>query len=136
MKHALNGYLFKRATMFMKLLPDDDTKQRLRVIRILQAIGGGLIQSIAALILFFAGGFRLSAMDFLILMGSLWVGNVAFYLLIRSGVNQRFSDPSMTLAQLVWAIFCTLSILFFMVKFRFRMLPFLFMGRNRYLLKY
>lgn len=113
--------------MFSKLIIGGDRKQQLRVVRTLQATGGALIQSIVVLILFFVESFRLSDIDFLILIGSLWIGHIAFFLLIRSGFNQRFSDPSMTNAQIIWAIACNLLILFFMVKFRFMILPFLFL---------
>ena len=94
--------------MCIKLMTDGDKKQQLRVIRILQALGSALIQSTVAWILFFAGGFRLSGIGFTILMGGLWVGHIIFYLLIRSGFNKRFSDPSLTQAQVIWAIFSTL----------------------------
>ncbi|WP_022663795.1 GGDEF domain-containing protein [Desulfospira joergensenii] len=111
--------------MFLKLIPDGDKKQQLRVNRILQAIGSALLQSIVAVILFFAGGFRLSGIDFLALLASLWVGHIVFYLLIRTGFNRRFSDPSLTQAQVIWGIFCTLIILYFMADFRLLILPFL-----------
>ena len=48
-----------------------------------------------------------------------------FYLLIRSGINLRFNDPSMTQAQVIWTIFVVLLTLFFMNRFRFLMVPFL-----------
>lgn len=111
--------------MCIKLMTDGDKNQQLRVIRILQALGSALIQSTVAWILFFAGGFRLSGIGFTILMGGLWVGHISFYLLIRSGFNKRFSDPSLTQALVVWGVFSTLLTLSFMMKFRFMMLPFL-----------
>lgn len=113
--------------MFLNLIIGDDRKQQLRVIRTLQAAGGALIQSIVAVILFFVESFRLSGSDFLILMGSLWIVHIIFFTLMRSGFNQRFSDPSMTYTQVISAIVSNLLILFFMVKFRFLMLPFLFL---------
>lgn len=111
--------------MFGGLIPVDDRKQRLRTIRTLQAMGAALIQSLVALSLFFGGGFRLSATGFSLLMVGFWVGHISFYLLIRSGLNRRFNDPSMTLAQVIWAIFVVLLTLFFMARFRFFMVPFL-----------
>lgn len=111
--------------MFGGLIPDDDRKQQLRTIRTLQAIGAGLIHSLVALSLFFAGGFRLSTTGFSLLLVGFWVGHIAFYLLIRSGLNRRFDDPSMTQAQVIWAIFVVLLTLFFMTRFRFLMVPFL-----------
>ena len=50
--------------MFGGLIPDNDRKQQLRAIRTIQAIGTGLIQSLIALALFFAGGLALSHRHF------------------------------------------------------------------------
>ena len=112
----------------IKLLPDNDKQQRVRTLRLLQAMGGGVIQAIAALLLFLAGGFRLSTSGFVLLMGVLWTIHMAFYSVVRSGLSRRFSDPSLTQAQVIWAIICTLTILFFMAKFRFLLLPFLLLA--------
>lgn len=109
------------------LIPAQDRKQQLRTMRTLQAIGGGLIQSLVALFIFLAGGFSLSGGGFAVLLIGLWVGHAVFYLLIRLGYNQRFGDPSMTQAQVVWAIVCTLLLLLFMTRFRALMLPFLYL---------
>jgi GGDEF domain-containing protein len=80
--------------MFGGLIPADDRKQQLRTIRTVQAIGTGLIQSLVALFLFFAGGFRLSFPGFLVFLVGVWAGHIFFfYLLIRSGINRRFKDP-------------------------------------------
>lgn len=111
--------------MFYGLIPDDDRKQQLRTIRLLQANGGGLILTIVALLAFFAGGFRLSATGFSFLLGGFWAGNIIFYLIVRTGLNRRFNDPSMTQTQMIWAILVVLSTLFFMAQFRFLMIPFL-----------
>jgi len=111
--------------MDLRRISDGDRKQQLRATRTRQGLGSGLIQSIIAVILFWGGGFRLSGSGFLALMTSLWMGNAVFYLLIRSGFNRRFSDPSLTQPQLVWGSLCTLALIYFMVRFRFLMLPFL-----------
>lgn len=107
------------------LIPDDDRRQQLRTIRTIQAMGAGLIQSLIALSLFFAGGFRLSLTGFSLLLICVWVGHIVFYLMIRLGLNLRYKDPSMTQAQVIWAIFVILLTLFFMSRFRFMMVPFL-----------
>jgi diguanylate cyclase (GGDEF)-like protein len=111
--------------MFAGLIPEDDKKQQLRIIRTSQAIGAGMLQALVALTLFFAGGFRLSATGFALLLAGFWLGHITFYVLIRSGLNQRFRDPSMTLAQVIWAIFVVLLTLFCMNRLRFQMVPFL-----------
>lgn len=110
---------------FLKFITSDNKKQQVRIKRVIQAMGSALIQLVITVILFFGGGFRLSSNEFLELTGCLWVGHIIFYVLIRTGFNRRFSDPSLTLAQVVWAISCTLIILYFMDRYRFLMLPFL-----------
>jgi hypothetical protein len=75
--------------MFGGLIPDNDRKQQLRAIRTIQAIGTGLIQSLIALALFFAGGFRLSPTGFSLFLIGVWAGHITLYLLIRMGINLR-----------------------------------------------
>ncbi len=105
-------------------LPKFDTRQQLRVKRVLQAIGGAVIQSMVALIVFFADGFRLEMSGFTILMAAFWTGHIAFYLVIRSGLNRHFADPSMTREQVIWSNFVLLATLFFMDRFRPLMMMF------------
>ena len=110
--------------MWDKLLPQDDVKQRVRTKRVLQAIGGALSQTLISIILFLADGFRFNHKGFLLLLAFLWAGHLTFFLVIRSGVNRRFSDPSMAREMVIWSIFTQLLILFFMERFRPLMIMF------------
>jgi diguanylate cyclase (GGDEF)-like protein len=105
---------------FPKLDPD----QQLRLKRVLQAIGGAVIQSMVALIVFLAGGFRLEFSGFTMLMVSFWSGHIAFYLVIRVGLNRQFADPSMTREQVIWSNLVLFVTLFFMDQFRLLMMMF------------
>lgn len=83
-------------------LPERDERQTLRVARFLMAAGTSLLVCVALLICSFLGLFPWrAAID-----GS--VGILAlvliFYLLFRSGINQRFADPSLTTEQVGAAI--------------------------------
>ncbi len=107
--------------MFIRKL---EPNQQLRAKRVLQAIGGAVIQSIVALIVFLAGGFRLEITGFTILMAALWTGHISFYLAIRIGLNRQFADPSMTREQVIWSNVTLLATLFFMDRFRPLMMMF------------
>ncbi|WP_319523414.1 GGDEF domain-containing protein [uncultured Desulfosarcina sp.] len=108
--------------MFDKLMPKDDVKQRIRMKRALQALGGAASQSLVSVILFFSGGFRLDLQGFILLMIFLWVGHLTIPILIRLDINRRFSDPSMTREMVNWAIFTLLVTVFFMDHYRSLML--------------
>jgi diguanylate cyclase (GGDEF)-like protein len=112
---------FASSSMFLSKL---DTKQQLRAKRVLQAIGGAVIQSMVALIVFLAGGFRLETSGFTMLMIVFWTGHITFYVVIRVGFNRRFADPSMTREQVIWSNFVLLVTLFFMDQFRPLMMMF------------
>lgn len=103
-----------------KLAPN----QQLRAKRVLQAIGGAGIQSMVALIVFLANGFRLEISGFTMLMAALWTGHITFYVAIRVGFNRRFADPSLTREQVIWSNVTLLVTLFFMDQFRPLMMMF------------
>ncbi len=110
--------------MFGNLLPKDDAKQRIRAQRTLQAIGGGVSQTLVSIILFMVGGFRLELQGFLLLMLILWIGHLSFFFIIRLGINLRFYDPSMTREMVVWSTFTLLITVFCMDRFRPLMMMF------------
>jgi len=55
---------FGEIRLFDKLIPEDDVKQRIRMKRTLQALGGGASQSLVSVILFFSGGAGLGFENF------------------------------------------------------------------------
>lgn len=107
-----------KVILFGKLIPKDDLKQQIRVKRALQALGGGVSQSLVSVILFFSGGFRIEFQGFVLLMTFLWAGHLTLLLFIRSGINRRFSDPSMTREMVIWSILALLITVSFMDQFR------------------
>jgi diguanylate cyclase (GGDEF)-like protein len=117
-KKSCQTVFLERVAMYEMLVPNDDWKQKLRTTRIIQALGEGVMQTFVSILLFIEGGFRLELTGFAILMISLWVGHLTLYLVIRLGLNQRFSDPSMTFVIINWSILTLLVTLFFMDRFR------------------
>lgn len=47
---------------------------------------------------------RLSSRGMLIFMAAIWFGNMVFLAIFKTGINKRFRDPSLTMAQILWAI--------------------------------
>lgn len=106
------------------LLSGLDAKQQLRLVRYIQALGSGVIQSVMAVFIFMAGGFRLEASGFALMMAILWAGHLTPFVLIRRGVNRRFADPSMTRELVIWSIIALHVTIFFMDAYRPMMMMF------------
>src|SRR5262245_53807545 len=83
-------------------LPSRDERQSPRVARVLMAVGSSLLVGFALVLCAFLGllPWR-AAVD-----GSIGIVVLAalFYALFRSGLNQRFTDPSLTTEQVAAAI--------------------------------
>jgi len=61
---------------------------------------------------FYAGLLSIPANLLYLVIGGIGLTNLYFYVLLRSGLNRRLADPSMTLQQLVLAIFWTLILMY------------------------
>jgi len=48
----------------------------------------------------------------------LWVVNLIILGVLRSGLNLRFKDPSLTMVQIIWAIFCVIYITYYLNEAR------------------
>lgn len=89
----------------LNLIPKDDHRQALRMRRALIALSGYTVIAIASIFSYYAGfvrGLHLSGVFAILLL--LFLLNVGVFLLIRTGINQRFKDPSLTLLQLLIGI--------------------------------
>ena len=79
-------------------------KQALRMRRHLMAIAAAVIYSLVLMYLYNKGYFAFGRNFFIYFLVIFWLGNVGITLCIHKGINQRLSDPSMTLIQMTWAI--------------------------------
>ncbi len=91
----------------------DDKQQILRLRRTGLGLVGALIHSTVCGILFYHGWFRTTLAGFYLLFGFFWVVNLIFPMLIITGINKRFPDPSLTLMQMLWGIACITTTIFF-----------------------
>lgn len=81
----------------------DSPQQQLRFMRLLEAMVAGVFYTLACVLLFLQGMFRIEAGAFLGLLAGLWVINLGFPAMVLTGLNQRLRDPSMTMALILWS---------------------------------
>jgi diguanylate cyclase (GGDEF)-like protein len=103
--------------MAFSIFPEDP-KQRLRMVRCLLSSVCHAVHTLICIFLFRLGLFRTTAVQFVFLLGLLWLGNLFFLALIRTGVNRRFSDPSLTMWQIFWATNSVMVTIFFLNELR------------------
>ena len=89
--------------MARAFLPEDP-KQRLRLKRNFAALAATFIYTVVCLVLMQMGYFRITLEELYYLILVYWSGNLCFTVIIRSGLNMRLPDPSLTLVQMYWQI--------------------------------
>ncbi|MDY6905748.1 MAG: GGDEF domain-containing protein [Thermodesulfobacteriota bacterium] len=94
----------------ISLIPKDDHRQALRMRRSLIAFSGYTVIAVAAVFSYYAGFVRgLHLLGVVAVLGLLFLLNVGVFVLIRTGANLRFKDPSLTIFQLlIGIIFATI----------------------------
>lgn len=85
-----------------------DLYQQMRGRRMGLALIGGLAFTIICMVFYNAGFFRLTYSQFIYCFVVFWLVNALFVILMMSGLNKRFSDPSLTTAQMFWAVSATM----------------------------
>ncbi len=87
------------------LLLSDDPRQSLRIRRSFLGIAGYLLWIIAYLIFCYLGLQRASMPVVGLICLLMLACNLVFYVIMRSGINRRFKDPSLTISQIMVGIF-------------------------------
>lgn len=96
----------------------DARKQSIRFRRTLMSIIGAFCHTLVCFLLLDMGFFRMSFANFVILFSVFWLVDFSFLLLIVFGWNKVFSDPSMTLMEVVWAVTCVMITVYFTDQMR------------------
>lgn len=97
-------------------LPQKKTKQTLRLKRFYMALASYALFWILGLVCYWQGFFQASfGLLSGLILSSLAV-NLAFFLLFITGWNQRFKEPSLTLSQMLAAIFILMGALYFFTE--------------------
>jgi diguanylate cyclase (GGDEF)-like protein len=92
--------------------PKDDPNQTLRIKRFFMALGSYVMWIILAVFLHFQDQSRITFNVLVISLSGIIVVNILIYAMIRTGLNKRFKDPSLTLLQMVIATFWTMVIVY------------------------
>jgi len=96
----------------------DDAKQKLRIKRFLMAALSYVIWISIAVYCYDLGLVDISHQAFALLTGVALLGNVAFYVVFRTGLNRYWPDPSLTLPQMLVATFWVMLIMMLAPKVR------------------
>lgn len=92
----------------MNLIPKGDAKQALRIKRFLMAFDTYIIWMLIALFCYYEGLFARTLGSIYWFFGLIVIFNLALFLILISGLNKRFRDPSLTMLQIVLATIWTM----------------------------
>ncbi len=95
-----------------------DPKQNVRMLRHLAAVAAFLIYTIIIILYY---NYDLLSVDkeiFKSILVFIWTGLFIFTALIRTGLNTRFKDPSLTIPQLLWGTLYLLTIAYLLNEWR------------------
>lgn len=94
------------------IFPHNDRSQSLILKRFFMAFGSYLIAIAFGILSTLKGQSLYTPMWLALIAGGVVVSNLCFYLVIRTGANQRFSDPSLTAPQMLVALVWILCLMF------------------------
>ncbi len=99
-----------------------DPKQALRMLRHLAAILALLGLTIISVFFYQHNLYSIDKTNFVSIIIFFWVGEFCFTVIIRSGLNKKYHEPSLTVPQLLWATWFLLTIVYLLNEWRGLML--------------
>lgn len=102
--------------------------QAIRLKRTFLAILGGMGHTFVCLYLWSSGLFRTTLKEFMVLFAVFWVVHLVFLILIMTGMNRNFKEPSLAFPQIIWAEICVMISLYFTNELRPLVLMFALLG--------
>lgn len=87
-------------------------KQAIRLGNTLLAALGGVVFTAITIAAYLNGDLFISGPYLAAGLGFFWLVNLLFVLLVKTGLNQRFKEPALTIPQMIWASTSTLSGIF------------------------
>ncbi len=100
------------------IFPKDDNNQTLRIKRFLMALSSYVMWSALAVLLHFQEHTRVTFNVLIISLSGILATNILLYAIIRTGLNKRLKDPSLTLLQIVIATFWAMMAVYYADSFR------------------
>ncbi len=107
----------------MTELRADDRKQAIRMRRFLMAAGSYALWTLLSVILYQAGYLHVPGRLVPWLIGGVICSNLLFFAFLKTGLNQRLPDPSMTREQILVALLWALALMFMAAESRGVMIP-------------
>ena len=95
-----------------------DNKQALRMMRHLAAVMSMMAFTLLSIFFYHNDLFSIDEKTFISILVFFWVGVFFHTLIIRSGLNKKFADPSLTIPQMVWGTFFLLTITYLLNEWR------------------
>jgi len=88
------------------------------MLRHLAAVMSMLAFTLLSIFFFYNGLFSIKEKTFISILVFFWTGVFTYSIIIRSGLNKRYSDPSLTIPQMVWGTFFLLTITYLLNEWR------------------
>jgi len=105
-----------------EFLFSSDHRQALRMYRHLAALMAALLFTLVSIFFFHNNLYSIEQYTFYIIVIVYWSGCFAFTAVLRSGLNNKFDDPSLTVPQILWNTFFLLIIIYLLNEWRGLML--------------
>jgi len=100
------------------LLFSSEPKQSLRMMRHLAAVMSMLAFTLLSIFFFYNDLFSIDEKTFVAILVFFWSGVFIHTVIIRSGINKKYDDPSLTIPQMVWGTFFLLTITYLLNEWR------------------
>ena len=87
-----------------------DPKQAVHMFRHLAALMSAFLFTVVSVFLFYNNLYSIDLSTLYAIIVFFWAGGFIFTLMLRTGLNKRYADPSLTVAQILWSTFFLLTI--------------------------
>jgi len=87
-----------------------DPKQAVHMFRHIAALMSGILFTVVSVFLFYNNLYSIELSTLYGIIVFFWCGGFIFTIILRSGLNKRFADPSLTVAQILWSTLFLLTI--------------------------
>ena len=100
------------------ILFSSDKKQALRMFRHLAGLLASFAFTLMCIYFFYNGLFYVEKLTFIYVLIFFWSGFFTFTIVLRSGLNKKAADPSLTIFQILWGTLFLLTVIFLLEKER------------------
>ncbi len=87
-----------------------DPKQAVHMFRHLAALMSAFLFTVVSIFLFYNNLYSIDLSTLYAIIVFFWAGGFIFTLMLRTGLNKRYADPSLTVAQILWSTLFLLTI--------------------------